>query len=189
MIDLEHARRLAPKYVALGDNSSLGASRDRTGGINESPESLRAYLESRGLVIANVKTLQGMTVFVLNGCPMNPEHGMKSDTAVILRADGKVGFKCCHNGCSTYGWKDVRSRIDPGYGKRASSGQSGSSGRDMVRLERQVASLTARVDKLEGSSGLVIGRPDDSHDDEIAASRRVRISANTRYSIRRRANR
>ncbi len=50
---------------------------------------------------------------ILKCCPMNPEHGQRTDTAVIWRPDGKIGFECKHNSCASYTWADVRAKIDP----------------------------------------------------------------------------
>ncbi len=46
---------------------------------------------------------------------MNPDHGHGTDTAVVMRPGGKLGFECKHNGCAGYRWGDLRAKIDPGY--------------------------------------------------------------------------
>ena len=46
---------------------------------------------------------------------MNPEHGAGSDTAVILRPNGMIGFACKHDSCATYTWTDLRAKIDPDH--------------------------------------------------------------------------
>jgi hypothetical protein len=52
-------------------------------------------------------------VLVLDRCPMNPDHGHGTDTAVIVRPGGRVGFECKHNGCADFTWKDVVAKLDP----------------------------------------------------------------------------
>lgn len=83
-------------------------------GIAASPEALRTYLESSGVKVADTKHSAGDTVFVLECCPANPEHGTDRAAAVIWSA-GKIGFKCHHDRCSGITWKQVRAKIDPGF--------------------------------------------------------------------------
>lgn len=94
-------------------------------GIAESAETLAKYLAERGVVVSERKTLAGGGVaLILDGCPMNPDHGHGSDTAVIWRPTG-LGFECKHSSCATYTWADVRERIDPDRADSAPSGIAG----------------------------------------------------------------
>jgi hypothetical protein len=87
-------------------------------GIGESPDKLRAYLKAHGVTVSKIKAgRDGATILILDGCPMNPEHGSGSDTAVVLRTDGLIGFECKHNSCAQYTWADVRAKIDPEHGR------------------------------------------------------------------------
>lgn len=45
-------------------------------------------------------------------CPMNPEHTDRS-AMLYLGSDGIRGFKCHHDGCKTYHWRDLRAKYDP----------------------------------------------------------------------------
>jgi DNA-binding transcriptional ArsR family regulator len=52
----------------------------------------------------------------LDECPFNPEH--TGGSAVIIQgADGKLGFKCLHNGCADRHWRDLRELFEP-YAQR-----------------------------------------------------------------------
>ncbi|MHC4064438.1 MAG: hypothetical protein ACYSUI_08045 [Planctomycetota bacterium] len=96
-----------------------GHSAGTPGYINESPEALRTYLESRGVQIATVKPgTNGATTFLLKVCPMVPDHGGDSGTAVLLAGNGAIAFRCHHNRCARFKWADVREQIDPGYRHR-----------------------------------------------------------------------
>jgi hypothetical protein len=46
----------------------------------------------------------------LEVCPFNAEH--TGGCAVITTADGVIGFRCQHNSCSNYGWRDVRALFE-----------------------------------------------------------------------------
>ena len=86
----------------------------RRGRINESPDALKTYLASCGVDVKAVKERKRAGhVLVLDRCPMNPDHGKGSDTAVVLLSDGTVGFECKHNGCADHKWRDLRAKIDP----------------------------------------------------------------------------
>ncbi len=49
--------------------------------------------------------------WVLEECPFNADH-KAPDAAIFEGADGKVGFKCLHNSCSGYHWRELRERIE-----------------------------------------------------------------------------
>lgn len=101
-----------------GKNGRSTAGRGSKAGIGESPERLQQYLEERGLRVKNVKSDGTRTLLILDGCPMNPEHGNRGDTSIVLRASGMIGFACQHNGCSKTTWPEVRAKIDPEYGRQ-----------------------------------------------------------------------
>lgn len=89
--------------------------------FTESPESLRAWLEDHGIVVSEVRPSNGAAILVLGACPFFDDHGADegdSSVAVTWRPDG-VGFRCFHNRCAGFGWKDLRARIDPAYASRS----------------------------------------------------------------------
>lgn len=49
---------------------------------------------------------------VLKQCPFNPSH-QSPDSAIFISPSGAIGFKCLHNSCSHFTWKDVRLHFDP----------------------------------------------------------------------------
>lgn len=53
----------------------------------------------------------------LKRCPFNPEHG-PTESAVFLAADGRLGFKCQHNGCADHHWSDLRALVDGPQARR-----------------------------------------------------------------------
>ncbi len=53
--------------------------------------------------------------WTLTACPFNPEHN-NGECSVFLNDDGGLGFKCFHNSCSTYGWKEMRAHLEENDG-------------------------------------------------------------------------
>ncbi len=63
---------------------------------------------------AKAQAYNGGTKWVLDVCPFNADHNDRS--AVITQgADGKIGFKCHHNGCVGKNWHDLRALLEPKY--------------------------------------------------------------------------
>ena len=58
------------------------------------------------------RSIAGGTKYILNECVFNSEH-KKPDSAVFQFSDGSLGFKCFHNSCSHYHWKEFRQKVDP----------------------------------------------------------------------------
>jgi len=50
--------------------------------------------------------------WILRVCPFNPEHTNQS-AVVVVRANGALGFRCLHNGCVNYHWKELRAKFEP----------------------------------------------------------------------------
>lgn len=49
---------------------------------------------------------------ILKQCPFNDQH-KAPDAAIFVGSNGAIGFRCLHNSCSHYTWKDVRLHFDP----------------------------------------------------------------------------
>lgn len=106
-------------------------------GIAVSPDALQAYLQAHRVTVRSTKAgSEGVTILILDGCPMNPDHGKGSDTAAILRANGAIGFACKHNSCIGYTWPDVRKRIDPDYKSGTEAATSGEPWEPPIALGR-----------------------------------------------------
>ena len=57
------------------------------------------------------RDVKGGYKYVLDECVFNPEH-KSPDSAVFVYDDGRLGFKCFHNSCSSYHWKEFRERLE-----------------------------------------------------------------------------
>ncbi len=123
MITPDRFSSFTQRHAPLPKNSlpiSSSCNESFPRGICATTETLVAYLESRGVAVKSNRPLpDGSTLLILDRCPFNPDHGQHTDTAVILRSDGKPGFECKHNGCANFRWRDFREKIDPDYINRA----------------------------------------------------------------------
>lgn len=73
---------------------------------------LESWCAEHGInIIGKNKTPDG-TRFYLEHCLFNPEHSGKD--AVLFRYDnGAIAYKCLHDSCRGFGWKDVRLKYQP----------------------------------------------------------------------------
>jgi len=55
---------------------------------------------------------QGGRKWIFPVCPFNESHTNKS-AVLIEQASGAIAFKCHHNGCRDYGWKELRELKEP----------------------------------------------------------------------------
>jgi len=72
------------------------------------------WLETHGLTagLSGWEPCNGGERRVWHTCPMNSDHQNRS--AIVFRgADGHLGFKCHHNSCQNYHWKDLRAKYEP----------------------------------------------------------------------------
>lgn len=71
-----------------------------------------AFLNEHAIKVRNVVETASYTKYVLDSCPFNSSH-MAPDSAVFKMRNGSLGFKCLHNSCSHYSFRDFRLRFDP----------------------------------------------------------------------------
>ena len=67
---------------------------------------IEKWIEDHGYSIHRIKDGILGKIYVLDVCPMNPEHDDKS--AFIIKCNnGRILFKCHHDHCKEYTWSDV----------------------------------------------------------------------------------
>lgn len=111
-----------PPLVRVGQSRSRRLFKNRRGtSFTDSPDSLRAWLEAHGVSVKETRLPDKDTaILVLNGCPFFDDHGEgdgDTSVAVTWRATG-VGFRCFHNRCANFRWRDLRAKLDPRRSKR-----------------------------------------------------------------------
>lgn len=86
--------------------------RDRSNYYGTSSFDLDEFLNRYNIAVRNIVTTSEYTKYVLETCPFNPSHSAP-DAAVFKMRDGSFGFRCLHNSCQHYTFKDFRKFYDP----------------------------------------------------------------------------
>lgn len=73
---------------------------------------VRKFLKDNGIEIEKELPHEGGTKLILKECPFDNSHHAP-DSAVFIRRNGSLGFKCLHASCSGYSWKSLRMKFDP----------------------------------------------------------------------------
>lgn len=73
---------------------------------------LRDWISKYSLQVKQESCFSGGTKFILEQCPFDDSHRGK-DACIFLMDNGSIGFKCFHNSCSDYTWRDVRLLYEP----------------------------------------------------------------------------
>jgi hypothetical protein len=74
--------------------------------------SMDDFIARHHLPVRDPVPYEGGRKWVLEECIFNSAH-KAPDSALFECADGSFGFKCFHNSCSAYGWRDVRALYAP----------------------------------------------------------------------------
>ena len=77
---------------------------------------LDGFIERHGIKVIKRSRFSGGEKLVLDQCPFDPNH---KDAAILHLDNGAIAFKCFHNSCSHYGWRDFRIHFDPNAYSRA----------------------------------------------------------------------
>lgn len=85
--------------------------RDRSNNYGATSFDLDAFIQEHGIQVRNKVESRDYTKYVLEQCPFNSSH-TAPDSAVFKMRDGSFGFKCLHNSCQQYTFKDFRLHYD-----------------------------------------------------------------------------
>ena len=77
---------------------------------------IESFIQDHGIKVSKTTTLKEGTRYVLEECPFNPNH---KNAALFINNSGAIGFKCFHNSCSQYTFRDFRLHYDPEAYSRA----------------------------------------------------------------------
>lgn len=92
-----------------------------------------SWLDRNGIKYKRAKYKSG-DKYILDECPFDSNHHAP-DSAVFVQSNGAIGFKCLHNSCSNYKWKDLRLKFEPdAYTKKQS--KKGAAKNDPERADR-----------------------------------------------------
>ena len=88
------------------------AQKDRLNNYGASTFDLDEFIREHNIAISKVVETQNYTKYILAECPFNSAH-KAPDSALFKMKDGGYGFKCLHNSCSQYSFKEFRLKYDP----------------------------------------------------------------------------
>ena len=84
----------------------------RFNGYSTEQFDLDTFIRDHGIEVVKRTTFGQGEKLILKECPF--DHNHKAPDAAIFRLNsGAIGFRCLHNSCSHYGWRDVRLHFDP----------------------------------------------------------------------------
>ena len=84
----------------------------RFNGYSSEQFDLDDFIDRHGIEVVKRTSFGQGEKLVLKECPFDPNH--KAPDAAIFRLNsGAIGFRCLHNSCQHYGWRDVRLHFDP----------------------------------------------------------------------------
>lgn len=85
--------------------------RDRSNNWGANSFDLDEFIQKYNIKVRNIVTSHDYTKYIFEECPFNSSH-RAPDSAIFKMRDGSYGFKCLHNSCSQYTFKDFRLHYD-----------------------------------------------------------------------------
>lgn len=83
-----------------------------TPGANGKPRiDVVRYCADYGQTIREIKEEAGRTIFILETCPFDENHGRNGETSIVQAAGGLTTFHCKHESCQSYRWQDFKARV------------------------------------------------------------------------------
>ena len=79
---------------------------------------LDEFIQEHDIAIHSQSRFSGGIKYILEECPFNSSH-KHPDAALFKMDSGAIGFRCLHNSCQHFTWRDFRLHYDPqAYDKR-----------------------------------------------------------------------
>lgn len=69
-----------------------------------------AFIAKYDIKVVKKCRFNGGVKYILENCPFDQNH---KDAAILVLDNGAIAFKCFHNSCSQYGWKEFRLHFEP----------------------------------------------------------------------------
>ncbi|MFA6877011.1 MAG: AAA family ATPase [Parabacteroides sp.] len=85
---------------------------NRTNNYSNESFDLDSFITKHGIKVRNITQTSAYTKYVLEECVFDSSH-RSPDAALFKMANGAIGYKCLHNSCSQYTWRDVRLKFEP----------------------------------------------------------------------------
>ncbi len=71
------------------------------------------WLNEHNIPISHDAPYSGGTKYILDSCPMDETHEHDQAAVVIQFPNGAIAFKCRHDRCRHYTWRDLREKFEP----------------------------------------------------------------------------
>lgn len=102
------------------------------------------WCAKHGLNIKYDSQYQEARRYILDECPFDSSH---VDSAIFQNDNGAISFKCFHNSCSAYGWKELREKFEPGcYEKTNQTGNYQEKPIKQKYQAKKTFKITPRID-------------------------------------------
>ena len=103
------AAEVAPKPKS--NSSAVNGNGVASNGHAWTEGDVQAFLIRGGIEATGPEPHDGSLRWKLKACPFNSEH-LYGESAVFLKPNGVLGFKCLHNSCADRHWQDLRALVD-----------------------------------------------------------------------------
>ena len=70
------------------------------------------FIKKYNIQVRNTVQTASYKKYILEECPFDSSH-RAPDSAIFKMSNGSIGFRCLHNSCSQYTWKDFRLHFEP----------------------------------------------------------------------------
>lgn len=117
---------------------------------NPSEFDIEEWMNEYGLRYKEVSWRDGCKKYVLESCPFNHNH-KSPDSMILKQASGAIGFKCLHNSCQCYSWRDVRLMYEPDAydDKREETDRRIEEGWKIHNNQKSKEEVTYRIEEVE----------------------------------------
>jgi len=78
---------------------------------NATEFNIEDFISRHGIPVLKTDSTKDYVKYVLQSCPFDSDHG--KDSAIFQWNDGTLAFRCFHNGCANYSWRDLRLLFEP----------------------------------------------------------------------------
>ena len=109
---------------------------------------LEGFLSKHNIIYKSKTNCNIGTKYILEECIFDSNH-KAPDSAIFLMNNGSIGYKCFHNSCMTYTWKDVRNKFEPNYEQNYNKEVFSSESVVLPRKKDETSNGLLTVDNIE----------------------------------------
>lgn len=100
-------------FMKVADTIPKSEKPDRSNRFRAAEDfDLDQFIQEHGIGIHSQSRFSGGVKYVLEECPFNSNH-KHPDAAIFKMDSGALGFRCLHNSCQQFTWRDFRLHFDP----------------------------------------------------------------------------